>query len=153
MQEALIPGLHCLLLAQELPLLAVTVIDVRDTKKSLFVRSSQIAGTCMVFLGSIWDERISESLGMHWKALLLYISLLLVFHFMMSSLKPDLSLPTTECFALMSWSCLMWSHLRFLYSQNGVIWKLYLECSYTVKLWECEEGNATFLNIRNLKYS
>lgn len=113
MQEAPIPCLHCPLLTQELPLLAVTVVDVRDAKKCLFVRSSQIAGTCMVFLDSVWDERISESLGMHWKSLLLYIFLLLlVFHFMMSSLKPDISLSTTECFALVSWSCLMWSHLR-----------------------------------------
>ena len=70
MQEAPVLCLHGLQLAPELPLLAVTVVDVKDAEKSLLVRSSQIAGTCMVFLGNLGDERISASLGMLWKFLL-----------------------------------------------------------------------------------
>lgn len=64
MQEAPVPCLHNLQLAQELPLLAVPVVDVRDAEKFLLMRSSQIAGTCMVFLDSLGDERISAFLEM-----------------------------------------------------------------------------------------
>ena len=70
MQEAPVPCPHALQLAQELPLLAVTVVDVRDAEKSLLTRSSQMARTRMVFLGSLGDERISASLGMLCKSLL-----------------------------------------------------------------------------------
>lgn len=154
MQEGPVPCPLWPQLTQELSLLAVTVVDPRECKEVLICKEL----TDCWHMYSFMFFRQPKGWKNFWipgNALEILTPLYLL---------PPVSFPFYDIIIeARDWSAYHWVLcsnglilpelvlLEGFHNQTGVFWKLYLE-SYTVKLWECEEGNVSFFNMRNLKW-